>query len=112
MSDVPLLELEDVHAFYGSAHILEGVDPEQVACGDTQELEAFGPGQGGGIGAVDGHRTIQCVEDVEGQGIGNAQPAEGVAGGDDGDERVRQGARFVSLQETSFGRGTVFHDPT
>ena len=25
MSDTPLLELEDVHAFYGSAHILEGV---------------------------------------------------------------------------------------
>jgi branched-chain amino acid transport system ATP-binding protein len=25
MSDAPLLELEDVHAFYGSAHILEGV---------------------------------------------------------------------------------------
>jgi branched-chain amino acid transport system ATP-binding protein len=25
MSDVPLLELADVHAFYGSAHILEGV---------------------------------------------------------------------------------------
>jgi branched-chain amino acid transport system ATP-binding protein len=25
MSDGPLLELEDVHAFYGSAHILEGV---------------------------------------------------------------------------------------
>jgi branched-chain amino acid transport system ATP-binding protein len=25
MSETPLLELEDVHAFYGSAHILEGV---------------------------------------------------------------------------------------
>jgi branched-chain amino acid transport system ATP-binding protein len=25
MSDAPLLELEDLHAFYGSAHILEGV---------------------------------------------------------------------------------------
>jgi branched-chain amino acid transport system ATP-binding protein len=25
MSDTPLLELEDVHAYYGSAHILEGV---------------------------------------------------------------------------------------
>jgi branched-chain amino acid transport system ATP-binding protein len=25
MTDTPLLELEDVHAFYGSAHILEGV---------------------------------------------------------------------------------------
>jgi branched-chain amino acid transport system ATP-binding protein len=25
MSEAPLLELEDVHAFYGSAHILEGV---------------------------------------------------------------------------------------
>jgi len=25
MSDTPLLQLEDVHAFYGSAHILEGV---------------------------------------------------------------------------------------
>jgi branched-chain amino acid transport system ATP-binding protein len=25
MSDTPLLELDDVHAFYGSAHILEGV---------------------------------------------------------------------------------------
>jgi branched-chain amino acid transport system ATP-binding protein len=25
MSDAPLLELEDVHAYYGSAHILEGV---------------------------------------------------------------------------------------
>ena len=25
MSDAPLLELDDVHAFYGSAHILEGV---------------------------------------------------------------------------------------
>jgi branched-chain amino acid transport system ATP-binding protein len=35
MSDAPLLELEDVHAFYGSAHILEGVSlsmgPEAIA---------------------------------------------------------------------------------
>ena len=37
MSDAPLLELEDVHAFYGSAHILEGVSFSMGARGDRRD---------------------------------------------------------------------------
>ena len=53
---------------------LEGVQPEQVAGGDAQQLEALGPGQGGGVGAVDDHGPIEVVEDVEGAGIGGTEP--------------------------------------
>ena len=46
--------------------------PSRSRAATRQKLEAFRPGQGDGVGGVDGHGAVQCVEDVEGAGVGRA----------------------------------------
>ena len=96
MSDTPLLELEDVHAFYGSAHILEGVSFSM----GTEAIAADRPQRHGQVDALQ-HDHGPLPRDArldQGRGHGAARQACRTSSPPQGVGYVPQGRRlFPSL---------------